>query len=160
MIDGCRCRFMSQRTVCVICVSPSACLALLRGRGRGFDSTNRECICPTASRLNEFCREPSATRYVYILNSKRHRSCRNPSSHASASITPSEVQRALLFLVCQISILTSAERVSHPWPARRRGRSRRRAVRGATNTGRHHNADYHTAALLAISVATLPSVPW
>ena len=75
---------------------------------------------------------------------------------------PSEVQRALLFLVCQISTLTSAERVSHPWPARRRGRSRRRAVRGATNTGRHHNADYHTstAALLAISVATLPSVPW
>ena len=44
--------------------------------------------------------------------------------------------------------LTSAERVSHPWPARRRGRSRRRAVRGATNTGAA-STEYHTAASLA-----------
>ena len=97
MIDGCRCRFMSQRTVCVMCVSPSACLALLRGRGRGFDSTNRECICPTASLCRERILSRTISDTIHILNSKRHRSCRNPSSHASASITPSEVQRALLF---------------------------------------------------------------
>lgn len=127
MIDGCRCRFMSQRTVCVICVSPSACLALLRGRGRGFDSTNRECICPTASRLNEFCREPSATRYVYFefkatsILSKSVIS-RNREHHALGG---AESFTFLPLLFVRSAHLTSAERVSQ-------------LARRQPTLGRHH----------------------
>lgn len=119
MIDGCRCRFMSQRTVCVICVSPSACLALLRGRGRGFDSTNRECICPTASLCRERILSRTISDTIHILNSKRHRSCRNPSSHAIASMEHhapggAESFTFLPLLFVRSAHLTSAERGREP----------------------------------------------
>ena len=117
MIDGCGCRFMSQRTVCVICVSPSACLALLSGVGVGVGvatilPTEKASVQrPRTNELNSVDNHQGDTilSKSVILRRREHQLLK----------IPSEVQRAcFLFcrsIVCQISMPSESE-PSTPYP--------------------------------------------